>query len=73
MKHEMTLGYNTDDDGIHLWCPDCGTDVELGFSPTIEKAAAHQEKHLEDVDPPPVITSAQRSWTDAGFPGSPPV
>lgn len=43
-KHEVTVAYTTDDDGIHLWC-DCGFDLLMGFQPTAVAVWFEAMKH----------------------------
>ena len=46
----MTLGYNTDDDGVHLRCI-CGWEAILGFDADPHEAARLADDHLDSTSP----------------------
>lgn len=50
MKHDMHVTYTTDDDGIHLWCLTCQTDIPLGFSVSPENVMEAATMHREGRD-----------------------
>ena len=45
MEHSLYVTYTLDDDGIHLMCPECGTDESLGSCPDVEEIATAALKH----------------------------
>jgi hypothetical protein len=47
-KHDSSLAYTNEDDGIWLRCS-CGWQVCLGFWPTLSKAKSVWHKHLHEV------------------------
>ena len=47
-KHEVTLGYTADDDGIHINCA-CGVDIPLGFNPGMSELALKVWAHWQEV------------------------
>ena len=47
-NHVVTLGYTTDDDGVHVECA-CGWGKCLGYSPSIKAAADAEKEHLDSV------------------------
>lgn len=49
--HEMTLGYTTDDDGVHLFCAvaGCGGDINLGHNAKAEDVYSAIIEHQRSI------------------------
>lgn len=50
IDHEVVITYTNDDDGIHLYCQDCGVEVTVGYMPSLGEAleAASALPHTQE-------------------------
>jgi hypothetical protein len=44
----LVVHYTTDDDGIHLWCDECGWSEVVGHTPSVAEVIEAAAHHSQD-------------------------